>query len=188
MMTALDAIHGRRSLRPGEFSDEPVPRATLERLIAAANAAPTHKRSYPWRFVVFDSDAGKAELGDFLADAEAQAAGDTPVPEIKLRKTRERPGLAAAALAIVMKPDLERLPEWEEISATASAVQNLWLAATAEGLGGYWSSPGAILRGAESFLGLAPGERCLGLFYLGHPKHTPAPIERPSVEAKVVWR
>ena len=188
-MDTYTAIHNRRSVRPGEYDDRPLEREVLERLIAAANAAPTHKRTYPWRFVVFASASAKTHLGDYLAQVEAAAAPvDTPVPDVKLRKTRERPHAAAAAIAIVMRPDLEKLPEWEEISATASAVQNLWLAATAEGLVGYWSSPGAMTRGAEDFLKLADGERCLGLFYLGYPKLDPAPITRPSVEAKVEWR
>ncbi len=186
-MTTLEAIHNRRSLRPGEYSDQPISKETIEKLIAAANAAPSHKRTYPWRFIVFESASAKTHLGEYLADVEAANAA-APVPEIKLRKTRERPGLAAAAIAIVMKPDLEKLPEWEEISATASAVQNLWLAATAEGLGGYWSSPGAMTSGAEEYLGMQEGEKCLGLFYLGYPKLEPAPIVRPEVHAKVVWR
>ena len=188
-MTILDALHARRSVRPGEYTDAPVDRATLERLLAAANAAPSHKKTYPWRFVVFHSADAKTALGDFLAERQA-AASATPVPAIKLRKTRERPGKAAAAIAIVMRPDLEKLPEWEEISATAAAVQNLWLATEAEGLAGYWSSPGSIVAGAESFLALGEGERCLGLFYLGHPaEHAPAaPPARPDLAEKVEWR
>ena len=186
-MDTYTAIHSRRSVRPGEYSDEPVSRETIARLISAANAAPSHRRTYPWRFIVFDSASAKTQLGDFLAERQA-ANAESPVPAIKLKKTRQRPGLAAAAIAIVMNPDLEKLPEWEEVSATASAVQNLWLAATAEGLVGYWSSPGLITSGADDFLGLAAGEKCLGVFFLGHPKLTPAEIERPGVEGKVVYR
>lgn len=186
-MDTLTAIHARRSVRPGEYADTAIPRQTLDELVAAANAAPSHRKSYPWRFIVFDTASAKTELGDYLAERQ-EAAAERPVPAIKLKKTRQRPGLAAAAIAIVMKPDLEHLPEWEEVSATASAVQNLWLAATAEGMVGYWSSPGLITAGADDFLGLAAGEKCLGIFYLGYPKTDPQDIERPSVEAKVVYR
>ena len=186
-MDTLTAIHARRSVRPGEYDDRPVSRETIDKLVAAANAAPSHRRTYPWRFIVFESASAKTQLGDYLAERE-QAGSERPIPAIKLKKTRQRPGLAAAAIAIVMDPDLEKLPEWEEVSATASAVQNLWLAATAEGLVGYWSSPGLITAGADDFLGLTPGEKCLGLFYLGYPKLDPAPIERPGTEGKVVYR
>lgn len=186
-MTIYETIHSRRSVRPGAYTDAPVSREVLERLIGAANAAPSHRRLYPWRFIVFDSASAKTELGEYLADRQ-QANSETPVAAPKLRITRERPGKAAAAIAIVMNPDLEKLPEWEEVSATAAAVQNLWLALSAEGLVGYWSSPGTICKGAEDFLKLEEGEKCLGLFYLGYPAGEPAPIERPSVESKVTWR
>ena len=187
MHPVLAAIHQRRSVRPGAYTDQPVARAAIERLVAAANAAPSHKKTYPWRFVVFDTASAKTELGEFLAERQ-QALSDTPVPKPKLRITRERPGKAAAAVAIVMNPALDRLPEWEEVSATAAAVQNFWLALGAEGLAGYWSSPGTLTAGAEEFLGLAPGERCLGMFYLGYAADAPAPIDRPAVAAKVEWR
>lgn len=186
-MTIYDTIHARRSVRPGAYTDAPVSREVLERLIAAANAAPTHKRTYPWRFIVFDSASAKTELGEFFASVLV-ANSKTPVPAPTLRITRERPSKSAAAIAIVMKPDLEKLPEWEEVSATAAAVQNLWLALSEEDLVGYWSSPGTICKGAEEFLSLAEGEKCLGLFYLGYPAGEPAPIERPSIEAKISYR
>ena len=186
-MDTMQAIHARRSVRPGEYAGKPVEREVIERLLGAANAAPSHKRTYPWRFIVFDSADAKTGLGEFLAERQ-QANSETPVAKPKLRITRERPSTAAAVIAIVMNPDLEKLPEWEEISATASAVQNLWLAATAEGLVGYWSSPGLITAGADDFLGLQEGEKCLGLFFLGHPQVEPQPIERPSVAGKVVWK
>lgn len=183
----IELLHQRRSLRPGEYTDQPIERDLLERLFAAANAAPSHKRTYPWRFVAFHSPHSREQLGEYLAERE-RAASDRPVPEIKLRKTRERPSSAAAAVAVVMRPDLDKLPEWEEVAATAAAVQNLWLAATAEGLAGYWSTPGALTAGAEHFLGLRPNEKCLGVFYLGYPAHEPADIERPGVGEKVEWR
>lgn len=182
-----DLLHQRRSLRPGEYTDQPVDRDQLERLLQAANAAPSHKRTYPWRFVVFHSRESRATLGEYLAERE-RAASERPVPDIKLRKTRERPGKSAAAIAVVMLPDLDKLPEWEEVAATAAAVQNLWLAATAEGLAGYWSTPGALTAGAEAFLELRPNEKCLGIFYLGYPALEPAPVQRPTVEEKTTWR
>ncbi len=187
-MDLYTAIYARRSVRPGEYTDAPVERDTLERLIEAANMAPSHKQTFPWRFVVFESASAKTSLGEFMAGAQA-AASDVPVAKPKLRVTRERPGKAAAALAIVMAPRPDLLPEWEDVSATACAVENLWLAATAEGLAGYWSSPGTLTEGAGEFLGLAEGERCLGVFYLGHPAATPGgEVARKPVDEIVEYR
>ena len=61
-MDAHDAIAARTSTRA--FADRPVPRAVLERLIAAAVRAPNHKLTEPWRFAVLTgrSAARFAEL------------------------------------------------------------------------------------------------------------------------------
>ena len=58
------------------------------------------------------------------------------------------------------------LPEWEEIAATAMAVQNMYLTATAYEVGCYWSTPGMINHLRE-FLQLEENQKCIGLFYLG---------------------
>jgi len=58
------------------------------------------------------------------------------------------------------------IPEWEEIAATAMAVQNLWLTAHDMKIGGYWSSP-SVKDYLHEHIQLGEGERCLGFFYLG---------------------
>ena len=58
------------------------------------------------------------------------------------------------------------LPEWEEIAATAMAVQNMYLTCTAHGIGSYWSSPGMI-KHLDEFLNLEENQKCYGLFYIG---------------------
>lgn len=80
----------------------------------------------------------------------------------------------------------ECVPEWEEIAATAMAVQNMWLCCTELGIGGYWSSP-ALIDHMGPFLKLNEGERCLGFFYMGKfdgglPERQPGPWE-----SKVTW-
>ena len=59
------------------------------------------------------------------------------------------------------------LPEWEEIAATAMAVQNMYLTASVNSVGCYWSTPGMI-RHLDEFLGLEENQKCYGLFYLGN--------------------
>ena len=45
-------IRNRRSVFPDQYNDRPIARETLERLLEAANWAPTHKKTEPWRFRV----------------------------------------------------------------------------------------------------------------------------------------
>jgi nitroreductase len=60
------------------------------------------------------------------------------------------------------------------------------LAATERGLASYWRTP-AILRTARGreALGIARGERVLGLLHFGRPEREPAPRERGPVESYV---
>ena len=65
-----------------------------------------------------------------------------------------------------MKRNNDLLPEWEEIAATAMAVQNLWISCVDSNIGGYWSTPKYINK-LGAFLKLNQDEVCLGFFYLG---------------------
>jgi nitroreductase len=81
----------------------------------------------------------------------------------------------------------ERVPEFEEVAAVSMAVQNMWLLCTELGLGCYWSSPKSSLQ-ADAFLKLEPGQRCLGLFYLGWHELPELPGKRGPVAEKVRWK
>jgi len=180
-------IRSRRSIFPSSFNDVSVSRQDIEKILEAANYAPTHKLTQPWRFIVLTGEAKKS-LGEFmLRDYEE----NTP-PHMQLEKKRSKlitnPLRASAIIAICLERDHEqRVPEWEELAATACAVQNLWLAATALGIGGYWSTPRAKERLVD-FLQLKKGQSCLGLYYLGHCNQTPPPVTRSSWKQKVLWR
>ena len=59
------------------------------------------------------------------------------------------------------------LPEWEEIAAVSSAVQNMALTCTAHNIGSYWSTKNVAIDYVAEF-GLAENEKSLGLLYLGY--------------------
>ena len=80
----------------------------------------------------------------------------------------------------------QSIPEWEEIAAVSCAVQNMWLSATALGIGAYWSSPKSI-HAAQDLLDLKDGEQCLGFFYMGNYKGADLPGKRSPLETKVSW-
>ena len=84
------------------------------------------------------------------------------------------------------RDEKESVPEWEEIAATAMAVQNLWLTATEMGLGGYWSTP-AYVDQIGNFISMEEGETCLGLFYLGVFEGSTSSREPGDWREKVQW-
>lgn len=182
--TILEIIKNRRSVFPVQYNDQPIAKETIEKLLEAANWAPTHKKTEPWRFKVIQGET-LAELGKAMARTYTE---HTEKPSsFKEKKLEENPKKAACVIAICMQRDpKESLPEWEEIAATAMAVQNMWLAASDLGIGAYWSSPG-IIQYMDDFLQLKTGEKCLGFFYLGnYDEQLPSGIRKP-IEEKVTW-
>ncbi len=180
----FDLIRKRRSVFPVQYNGKPIAKEDLQAVLEAANWAPTHKKTEPWRFKVILGDA-RDRLGEFMAKVYEET--EARPKRIKLKKLRENPTKAAAVIAICMQRDpRELLPEWEEIAATAMAVQNMWLCCTEMGIGSYWSSP-AVIEQMHRFIELSPGERCLGLFYMGYTDADLAEGVRQPIDDKVRW-
>ncbi|SEM08881.1 Nitroreductase [bacterium A37T11] len=180
----INLIKNRRSIFPASYTREEISKETLLEVIEAANTAPTHKLTQPWRFTIFRGN-GLVKLADKFAELYQEG---TPAPlfmQKKLDATREKVLQSSAVIAINLHVS-GALPEWEELAATACAVENLWLAASALGIGGYWSSPGTISQ-LSDFLNLAPNEKCIGLFYMGYHQEEPKAANRKSVETVVRW-
>lgn len=179
-------IRARRSIQPVQL--EPgrrIPDDVIHQLLENANWAPTHKRTEPWRFVVF-ADEGRRRLAEFQAALYRQQAGEF-VDEKKYQKLLHNPLLASHIIAIGMKRH-HVLPEVEEIEAVACAVQNLHLSAVAHGLGGYWGSGGiTYVEEAKPFFGLGPEDKLLGFFYLGYVQQQPGRNLRKPIDEKVTW-
>ncbi len=182
-----DLLRRRRSIFPETYTEQPIPEEIIREMLENANWAPTHKKTEPWRFQVFRG-AGRERLADYLGDWWGRNTPPEEQSEMKRKKFRDKPLQADTVVAICMQRDpKESLPEWEEIAAVACAVQNMWLTCTAYDIGCYWSSPRAILE-ATDFLELQPGERCLGLFYMGYHQTPEFARQRGPVEEKTRWR
>jgi nicotinate-nucleotide--dimethylbenzimidazole phosphoribosyltransferase len=185
-----DALHrvvgARRDVR--RFRPDPVPADVLERVLSAAHAAPSVGHSQPWRFLVVQ-DAGTRDRAAVLTDRERlrQAAQLEPdaarrLLDLQLEGVREAPlGVvvccdrrtpAAGVLGRATFPDAD-------LWSCVAAIQNLWLAARAEGLGLGWVT---LFRPEElaGLLGLPDGVVTLGWLCLGWPdERPPAPgLER----------
>ena len=96
-------------------------------MLEVANWAPTHRRTEPWRFKVMQGESQR-RLAEFLAKTYKEKSES--YSEFKHKKYKTNPIKAACVIAICMQRDpAESIPEWEEIAATAMAVQNMWLTA-----------------------------------------------------------
>lgn len=183
-MDIHQVIRDRRSVMPAQYNDTPIGQFQIEQILEAANWAPTHKKTEPWRFKVLQGES-QTKLGLFLAERFKETA--TTFSEFKYRQLQENPTKAGAIIAICMQRDpKESLPEWEELAAVSMAVQNMWLTATSLGIGAYWSSP-PLIEFMDGFFQLNEGEKCLGFFYMGHYDLAPAQRVPGPIAEKVQW-
>lgn len=179
-------IRKRRSIVPKFYVNKPIPKEIIEEVLENANWAPTHRLTQPWRFKVFTGESVE-KLALYMGDFFNHNTPTDQITEEKYEKSMENPRRSACVIAICMQKDGEnRIPEWEEISSVAMAVQNMWLTCSAYDIGSYWSSPRAALE-ANEFLGLAEGERCLGLFYMGYHEAPELQGKRTPIADKVEW-
>ncbi|WCL82987.1 nitroreductase [Saprospira sp. CCB-QB6] len=187
--TVFETIKNRRSVYPEVFTDEPVTKEELEQLLEMANYAPNHKLTQPWRFKVAAGDQKTAFVETMVAAYEAAVPVEKQLPK-KPRKMRKRAHKSSFMVAICMQRDPKAsLPEWEELAAMSMAVQNIWLAGEAMGIGMYWASPGFVARPEiREFLQLAEGESCYGLLFIGRkPEDVEFTSSRTPMSEKVSW-
>lgn len=186
-----ELIKHRRSVFPRDYDPtRKVPREIIQKMLESANWAPTHKRTEPWRFVVFSTSEAVQRLGQFEADLYKQSTPEHKFNQRKYdKKLKTSPGVSCVIAICMKRQASEKLPEVEEVCAVACAVQNLHLSAAGHGVGGYWASGGRIFSDEmKEFLELGDKDKCLGLFYVGYPKpgHV-ASSSRRSIDDKVVW-
>lgn len=139
------AIAERRDMR--HFLPDAIPDEVLQRVLHAAHQAPSVGLMQPWRFIRIRNAALREQIHT-LVDAErqltAQALGerDTEFLKLKVEGIRDCAELWVAALMDQREPHVfgrRTLPEMD-LASVACAIQNMWLAARAEGLGMGWVS------------------------------------------------
>ncbi len=154
-----DLVQWRRDVR--RFRSDPVDPMQIRALIDLARFAPSVGHSQPWRFVLAESAARRAEVAQSFARANAQALAGyhgeqrAHYARLKLNGLEQAP----VHLAVFCDEGTEAgkglgrrtMPETLRYSVVA-AIQTLWLAARAEGLGVGWVSilePDVITRVLE---------------------------------------
>lgn len=187
-MSILDAIRRRRNVR--EFQDRPVSKASIERMLDAARWAPNHRLTFPWRFFVLEK-GGKARAAVAELTREWTYENNQQLPEPKRVETAKASAdevLNAPAFLIVYATSGPNEEVTRENYATACiAVQNLQLAALADGLAVGWST-GKPTRhaGLPMALGADPSWQMIGALFVGYAAIEPR-AQRPEAGEHTVW-
>jgi 5,6-dimethylbenzimidazole synthase len=173
-------IHERRDVR--HFLPHPIDPHVLQRLLEAAHAAPSVGLSQPWRFVRITSAERRAQIYELVQEerqrtAQALAERRQEFLKLKVEGVRECGELLVVGVHDGGRREIfgrRTLPEMD-LTSTACAIQNLWLAARAEGLGMGWVSifdPHALAQ----LLRFPPDARPIAILCIGHvAQFDPAP-------------
>lgn len=182
-------IRQRRSVFPKNYSGAKVSDEIINQMLENANWAPTHKFTEPWRFVVFTGD-GLKELAAFQSECyKAVTTVEGTFKEERYQSLQSKPMESSHIIAIGMKRDqAKRLPEWEELGAVFCAIENMYLTATAYGIGCYLSTGGITnFEEAKSFFGLGADDKLCGFLHVGVPKATIPDGRRRPINEKTKW-
>lgn len=175
-------IKSRRAITPRMYSQEDITQDELKIILESANWAPTHRRTEPWRFIVLENEA-LTRFGEFMLKKYKENTAIEVQSERKMKDIIDKCINSNKIILINVKKS-GLVPEWEEISATAMAVQNMWLMCTSLNIGSYWSSPSTIQKMNE-FIELEENESCYGIFYMGKLKVDLFEGSRNPIEDKV---
>jgi nitroreductase len=180
-----ELVHQRRSVFPQDYTGEKVPDEVVTQILENARWAPTHKLTEPWRFIVFTGEGIKklASLQSMIYKSVTEADGT--YKENVYQKLSTKPLLSSHIIAVMLKRDERKsVPEIEEAGAVFCALQNMYLTATAYGVGAYFSTGGiTYFEEAKQSFGLANEDRLLGFFHLGRSKKIyPSSKRKPLAE------
>jgi len=142
-----DLIHWRRDVR--RFRSDAVDDAQVDALLGLASRAPSVGNSQPWRFVKVADAARRAAIIENFEACNAQALGDYDGEQARIYASLKLAGLQEAPVHLAVFCDDDTLaghgvgrktmPEMLKYSVVG-AVNTLWLAARAQGLGMGWVS------------------------------------------------
>lgn len=185
---ALDAVHRviaeRRDIR--RFRPDAVPDEVLERVLGAAHRAPSVGLMQPWRLIVVRAAQARIAIRDIAARERLRQA-DRFDERARQFLDQKIEGIVEAPVGVCVcchhgRPGEEILgrgtiPE-TDVYSTACAIQNLWLAARAEGLGVGWVS---FYRFADlrAPLGIPAAVDPIAYLCVGWPDERPV---RPGLE------
>ncbi len=166
--SAIQTIFRRRSV--GKLQSPGPSDSELITILRAGAAAPDHKVTRPFWFVVFEGNA-REEFGDILARGLLMRLDKKGLEATPGQLVKEREKLLRAPLVIAVGAKVDAalgLPEQEIISAGAAAAQNMLIAATSLGYGSIWRT-GEIAYDnfVKSSLGLSEKDFVVGFLYFG---------------------
>lgn len=182
-------IAARRDVR--RFLPRPIPEDTLTRMLTAAHQAPSVGFMQPWNFIVIRDPTVKAKIKQVFLTENTKAARRFRGRRRRLYSRLKLEGIEEAPVNICVTCDPRRFGphvlgrntiRQTDVYSTCCAIQNLWLAARAEGIGVGWVS---ILRHrpVKTILGIPAQIHPVAYLCMGYPVEF---LDQPELE-QVGW-
>ncbi|MBW4889732.1 nitroreductase [Mucilaginibacter sp. HMF5004] len=180
-------IKTRRTTKPPEMNGKKISDQQVSSLLELADWAPTHANTEPWRFVVYSDPQIFCHQHAELYKANTPADKFMQLTYDKLYYMGDK--ASHVIIAIMKRGDLPKIPVIEEISATACAMQNILLGATAAGIASYWGTGGMTYSEAlKQHLALREQDQVMGIIYLGYSDKAIAGKRTTPLSDKVEWK
>lgn len=183
-----DAIYRRRSVK--QFTDDPVSGTTLEKLFSAAIWAPNHRLTEPTRFYAVRHGSPLRKKIARIVWRSTYETVASPNPEKKRHSAdtkRDRVLNAPAMIYVYSLNGETRQMTLENYATSCCAVQNMALAAVAEGISLDWSTGGLTrIPGLADMLGAKECWTMVGVLFLGKAAAVPHTRRTPHSEV-VKW-
>ena len=177
----LNPIFGqRRTIH--EFNEEIVNEDIIERALEAANLAPCHKHTFPWRFKIISKEKRK-KLFEISSKLKSQNTKLSNISKKKLYDKMMNPSHLIIASQIKSN---SLITEREDYAACCCSIQNMMLSLAHEYVGSKWSTSKVTLSNETYELTNIniDKEEIIGFVYVGYGKK-PKKIKRPKVRAIV---
>jgi nitroreductase len=164
-MELFSAIAARSTAKavtaPGPTAEQ------VARLLEAAARAPDHGRLKPWRFIAVNGGQ-RESFADAVAQSRRDQIPDFTDEQMELERTKVRRSPFILVAGCVVRKDLPKVPEIEQVVAAGAAVENLLLAAADLGIGAMWKTgPAAYSARVKAAVGLAEGDHIVAIIHLG---------------------
>lgn len=184
-MDLFEAIYRRRDVR--DFGPDQIPQKTLLKILDAAHHAGSVGLMQPWNFTVIQAPATQASIVEIVAEENLKAAKNYHGEDREKYLSLHLEAIHTAPVHIAVTCDSQRgglqvvgrntMPE-TDLYSTCCAIQNLWLAARAEGVGMCWVSLIDPER-VKQVLGIPEAITLVGYLCLGIPESFD---DRPHLE------
>ncbi len=194
-----EVMQTQRAIR--HWTDEPVDPATIERIVQAACWAPSGSNRQPWGFIVVTDDDKRARLATAIRESfAARFGGNVPNPDDIPDPTQRRmlkgaynlfDNFAAAPVWIIPCLVAAESPSPSGLLAGSSiypSIQNLLLAARAEGLGTVLTTPqDGIMTELRDELSIPEAALPVAIIPMGHPDANFGPVTRKPLDTFLHW-